>query len=86
VRGVNARARQDAGIRPSVLCLQETKLDVIPQTLIMSMLGSAFTEFAYLPTSNTRGGILIAGHQSDVAFIDVLVGCFSITVSVVSAT
>jgi hypothetical protein len=50
----------------------------------MSMLGSAFAEFAYLPASNTHGGILIAGHQSDVAFVDVLVGCFSITVSVVS--
>lgn len=91
VRGLNARARQDAvctlvdGIRPSIVCLQETKLDVIPQTLIMSMLGSAFAEFAYLPASNTCGGILIAGRQSDVAFVDVLVGCFSITVSVVSA-
>lgn len=68
VRGVNARARKDAirtlvdGIRPSIVCLQETKLDVIPQTLIMLMLGSAFAEFAYLPASNTRGGILIAGR------------------------
>ena len=38
------------------------------------MLGRAFTEYAYLPASSTRGGILIAGRQADVSFSDVLDG------------
>ena len=72
VRGLNARARRDAvrtlidDVSPSIVCLQETKLDVITDTMVLSMLGIAFSEFAYLPASETRGGILIAGRQPDV--------------------
>jgi len=57
VRGLNAQARRDDvrtlvdDIRPSIVCLQETKLDVISLSLILSMLGRAFTEYAYLPAS-----------------------------------
>ena len=88
VRGLNSRARQDnvrtlvADIRPAIVALQETKLDVIPQRLIFSMLGASFRDFAYLPASSTRGGILIAGRQPDVSLSDVLVGCYSVTVRV----
>lgn len=63
VRGLNARARQDNvrtlvnDVRPSIVCLQETKLDVIPQSLVWSMLGIEFSDFAYLPATHTRGGI-----------------------------
>lgn len=42
-----------------------TKLDVVPQSLVSSMLGIRFHDFAYLPASSTRGGILIAGRQPD---------------------
>jgi hypothetical protein len=44
VRGLNDRARRDAvrtlvdDIRPSVVCLQETKLDVIQQHLVLILL------------------------------------------------
>jgi len=88
VRGLNARARRDAvrtlidDVRPSIVCLQETKLDVITDTMVLSMLGIAFSEFAYLPASETHGGILIAGRQPDVTISEVLVGCYSITVSI----
>ena len=88
VWGLNSRVRQDnvrtlvADIRPAIVALQETKLDVIPQRLIFSMLGASFRDFAYLPASSTRGGILIAGRQPDVSLGDVLVGCYSVTVRV----
>ena len=88
VRGLNARARQDCvrtlvgDIRPTIVCLQETKLDVIPQSTVFSLLGVSFSEFAYLPASSTHGGILVAGQCSDVAFTEVLIGCFSVTVAV----
>lgn len=88
VYGLNAQARQDNvrtlvnDLRPSIVCLQETKLDVIPNSLVWSMLGIDFRDFAYLPTMHTRGGILVAGRATDVRFSDVLVGCYSVTVSV----
>ena len=50
------------------------------------MLGRSFSEFAYLPASSTRGGILVAGRQSDVSFTEVLVGCYSVTISVEAAS
>lgn len=71
--------------RPSIVCLQKTKLDVITPYLVFSLLDRDFTEFAYLPASVTRGGILIAGWRSAVSFYDVLVGCFSVTLAVESA-
>jgi len=46
------------------------------------MLGISFADFAYLPASNTRGGILIAARAADVSISDVLVGCYSLTVRV----
>jgi exonuclease III len=88
VCGLNARARQDnvrtlvTDLRPSIVCLQETKLDVVPQNLVYSMLGINFHDYAYLPASNTRGGILIARRQEEVSISDVHVGCYSITVRV----
>lgn len=92
VRGLNARARRDNvctlvdDIKPTIVCLQETKLDVIPRYLVLSMLGMAFDQFAYLPASNTHGGVLIAGRVPDVSFSNVLVGCYSITVSVANSS
>jgi hypothetical protein len=60
VRRLNMRARQD-NVRTlvddiSIVCLLETKLDVIPQSLVFSMLGINFSDFAYLPANNTGAG------------------------------
>jgi len=52
VRGLNERARRDTvrtlvdDIRPSVVCLQETKLNVISQHMVYSILGISYTEYA----------------------------------------
>lgn len=60
VRGLNAQARRDnvrtlvEDVRPWIVCLQETKLNVIDTFLVFSMLGRDFQEFAYLPAANTR--------------------------------
>lgn len=91
VRGLNAQARRDNvrtlvdDIRPSIVCLQETKLDVISEFLVFSLLGRDFVDFAYLPASSTRGGILIAGRRGSVSLSNVLVGCYSVTVAVEAA-
>ena len=61
VHGLNERAHRDNvhmlvdDVRPSIVCLQETKLNVISEYLVFAMLGMNFTEFTYLPASNTRG-------------------------------
>jgi exonuclease III len=41
--------------RPSIVCLQETKLDVISDFNDMQILGLGF-DYAYLPTIQTWGG------------------------------
>jgi exonuclease III len=87
MQGLNDRARRDVvrklvgNIRPSIVCLQETKLDVISQYLMFAMLGMSFADFAYLLASN-RGGVLVTAREADISLSDVHVGCYSITVRV----
>jgi len=66
VRGLNDRGRRDMlrkvvdDFRPSVVCIQETKLSYISERDVISFLGQDFSQFVYLPAQQTRGGILIA--------------------------
>lgn len=84
VRGLNNPAKRDAvrkfvaSVRTNLVCFQETKLDVIDRYVIMQCLGPSFDSFAYLPSEETRGGILLAWDstildidqfQSDTDFI-----------------
>uniref|UniRef100_A0A0A8Y056 Endonuclease/exonuclease/phosphatase domain-containing protein n=1 Tax=Arundo donax TaxID=35708 RepID=A0A0A8Y056_ARUDO len=54
VRGLNGQARRNvvrdivASDRISLLCLQETKMDVIPHSIILEMLGPDF-DYVCLP-------------------------------------
>lgn len=88
VRGLNARARRDDArlvveeCRASLVCVQETKLAVVTDLTILEMLGTQFLDYAFLPASDTRGGILVAARRSAVTITDVHLGCFSITVKV----
>jgi exonuclease III len=53
VRGLNDRVKRDSvkslvvDIRPSIICLQETKLCSISDFDILSILGSGFSNFVY---------------------------------------
>jgi hypothetical protein len=55
VRGLNDRVKRDSvkslvvDIRPSVICLQETKLCSISDFDVLSILGSGFSNFVYSP-------------------------------------
>lgn len=59
----------------SIVCLQETKLDVVSPTIVMETLGADFDAYYCLPASGTRGGIIIAWKsrlvQLDSAHVDV---------------
>jgi exonuclease III len=70
VRGLNDPAKRDvvrefiASLRVCVVCLQETRLDVIDDFLVMQCLGPSFDGYVYLPAVETRGGILLARNKS----------------------
>ena len=66
VRGLNRKSRRDGvrdmvlSTRPDLVCLQETKKEAISRRMVMSMLGSEFDKFIFLPAQGTRGDILLA--------------------------
>ena len=65
VRGLNGRARRNVvrdlvtQERATLVCLQETKLSVICNSLAYEILGSMF-DYDYLPSANVAGGVLFA--------------------------
>lgn len=67
VRGLNTPARRDAvrdivrDCKASIACLQETKLAIVDDALITSMLGPSFTaNYLALPAAGSRGGMIMA--------------------------
>ena len=66
VRGLNSRARRDnvktlvLDIKPSLICLQETKMSNIFDFDILSILGAGYSNFVFSPAQGTRGDILVA--------------------------
>lgn len=67
VRGLNSSARQDAvrtlveASRADIVCLlQETKMAALSQIVMLSMLGTEFTNHVELPAIGSSGGILVA--------------------------
>ena len=47
-----------------IICLHETKLSVISECDVLSILGRDFRHFVDLPAQGTRGGILVACYNS----------------------
>lgn len=76
LRGVASEANA------SIVCIQETKLAVISQTLINEALGSSYSNFAYLPALGIRGGILIACRAPEARLTTRHIGSFSLTVDI----
>lgn len=66
VRGLNSSARQDSvrtlvdSNKADIVCLQETKMEVISLGVVLSALGSSFCHFTFVPSVGASGGILIA--------------------------
>jgi exonuclease III len=44
--------------KPKVLCIQETKMEVIEQSIITWMWGSSDCDFAFKPSEGRSGGLL----------------------------
>lgn len=70
VRGLNCPARRETvlqmlqAVQPSIVCLQETKLEVIDSLLGTEFLGPALSSFDYIPAQGVRGGVLIAWNDA----------------------
>ena len=70
VRGLNNPAKRKAvrefisSVKCNMVCLQETKLDVIDQYMMMQCIGPSLDGFAYPPAHETRGGILLAWDKT----------------------
>jgi len=67
VRGLNSVVRREAvklmiqQANPTIICLQETKLNSVDGRLAMELLGPRFNNhLAFIPADETRGGVLIA--------------------------
>jgi mannosylglycoprotein endo-beta-mannosidase len=66
VRGLNSSARQDSvrtlveSTKADIVCLQETKMEIIPRGAVLSALGSSFSHYTFVPSVGASGGILVA--------------------------
>jgi exonuclease III len=71
VRGLNAQIKWHAikdmisAVKATLVCLQETKLAVISEATVTELLGASFkSNFSFLPTLGTCGGILIVASDN----------------------
>lgn len=85
-RGLNQKGRRNS-VRDAVLsanadivCLQETKVAVLNQQLLLSTLGSAYDKHVCLPADGTRGGVLVALKGSVCQAIATQIDIFSVSI------
>ena len=63
-----------------VICLQETKLNSTNSTVVKSLWGSPFVDWAVLDAIHTAGGIWLAWDRKLFEKVDFFVGRFSVSV------
>jgi exonuclease III len=89
VRGLNDPVKRDAVrefislVNVHMVCLQETRLNVVDTFLVSQCCGPAFDEFIALPAHETRGGILLAWDSSVVKLGRTSLDSFSMNAEVV---
>uniref|UniRef100_A0A453NMC9 Endonuclease/exonuclease/phosphatase domain-containing protein n=1 Tax=Aegilops tauschii subsp. strangulata TaxID=200361 RepID=A0A453NMC9_AEGTS len=92
VSGLNACARRTeirsliGTTSASIVCLQETKMELICSSVVLDTLGSEFDDYTYLPAQGTRGGILLAWKSRVVTITDPLFTMNVLTTKVTAAT
>jgi len=67
--------------KADIICLQETKLDFISNSLVKSLWGCHFVDWCYLASRGACGGILIMWDRRIVEKMDVYVGEFVVACS-----
>jgi hypothetical protein len=59
-----------------IVCLQETKLEMITTSLVQSLWRCPYAEWCFVPSIGASGGILLMWHRRVVSKVDVCVGTF----------
>jgi len=67
--------------KTNIICLQETKLEIIPNNIVRSHWGCPFVDWCYLASCGASGGMLIMWDKRIVEKIDVFVGEFVLACS-----
>lgn len=62
-----------------VICLQETKLDLITRGIVRSLWGIHHVDWVYLGSNGASGGILLMQDRRVVEKIDEAVGLYSVS-------
>jgi exonuclease III len=85
VRGLNDRDKRHQ-VRyliklwgPDVICLQETKMDIITRGMARSLWGIHHLDWVYLGSEGASGGILLMWDRRVVEKIDEAIGLFSVS-------
>jgi hypothetical protein len=85
VRGLNDQVKRNAvrefisTLHVNIVCLQETRVEVVDVYFVMQCLGPSFDRFVYLPAIDTRGGILLAWDTSILEITNVSMDTHAIT-------
>lgn len=88
VRGLNDAAHRElvrettVCARPSVVCIQETKIRSMTRSILTETLGGGLTGHCALDANGTRGGILLGWDQDAVQITDIDTKLFTVTASV----
>ncbi|XP_072151134.1 uncharacterized protein [Setaria viridis] len=88
VRGLNSAARREEVLkllqasRPMLVCLQESKLEEITDSLAVEFLGQRLSSFSYLPALGVSGGIILAWDDDHIQAGSVSLKEFSLTATV----
>jgi exonuclease III len=69
-------------VNPKLICLQEMKLSVITSQITAETLGHCFNGYEYVPANNARGGIMVGCHLNFMVTSDMLLKCFSLSMTV----
>ncbi|KAM0822740.1 hypothetical protein ACQ4PT_071319 [Festuca glaucescens] len=88
-RGLNSKVRRDAvrdlirDTHASIVCLQETKLDVVDDAIISATLGPNFiANYAFLPAIGTSGGMILSVSDAFFTLSDVHVSANTLSASI----
>jgi exonuclease III len=85
-RGLNGAARKSAvraaadDANAAIICLVETKLQVVTRFTVSQVLGPRYDEFTFLPADGTAGGILVAWQSALVSVSATRVDKFCLSV------
>ena len=65
--------------RPNIVCLQETKIELITRAVIRSLWGGQHVDSSNLGSCGASGGILLMWDTQLVDKVEEAVGCFSVS-------